>query len=370
MIFNNAQFMGVPWETIICEINKKIPISGFNNMNEYIKYFLSFFKKNNHIFTDSKQRSYFTYYLITYYSDILKVIKDTVDHTLKKVGPLNENSIKRVVSKVIKKELNKAKTHIKNEKESSISLDMSRKIVKNYGEETKKAQELVFQKIPLSIQAKRNLLELARYFFSLATNDDTNTGVVIAGFGEKEVFPSVKSFILDGLFDNKLKYMKGVNTVIGKDSEGSVLAFAQREMVNRFMEGVDPEYRNIESIFMSRVAEKFSNAVIKSLKKYNPSEKKRLSLEIRKNCHDIFDKYRKAMDEKIEEMFTNPIVDVVAVLPKSDLATLAESLVSLTTLKRKFSTEKETVSEPIDVAVICKKDGFVWIKKKTYHENN
>ena len=73
------------------------------------------------------------------------------------------------------------------------------------------------------------------------------------------------------------------------------------------------------------------------------------------------------MDQEIEEYFTDPITDVVAILPKTELATLAESLVSLTSIKRKFSRESETVSEPIDVAVISKNDGFVWIKKKMYY---
>lgn len=45
---------------------------------------------------------------------------------------------------------------------------------------------------------------------------------------------------------------------------------------------------------------------------------------------------------------------------------LAESLVSLTSIKRRVSTEPESVGGPIDVAVISKGDGFIWIKRKHY----
>jgi hypothetical protein len=45
---------------------------------------------------------------------------------------------------------------------------------------------------------------------------------------------------------------------------------------------------------------------------------------------------------------------------------MAESLVNLTSFKRKFSRDAETVGGPIDVAVISKADGFVWIKRKHY----
>ena len=45
---------------------------------------------------------------------------------------------------------------------------------------------------------------------------------------------------------------------------------------------------------------------------------------------------------------------------------LLGALVSLTSFKRKFSLDAETVGGPIDVAVLSKGDGFVWIKRKHY----
>jgi ribosomal protein S15P/S13E len=47
-----------------------------------------------------------------------------------------------------------------------------------------------------------------------------------------------------------------------------------------------------------------------------------------------------------------------------DLAMLAESLVNLSVIRKKYSMDDETVSDPVDVAIITKKDGFQWIKKK------
>jgi len=61
-----------------------------------------------------------------------------------------------------------------------------------------------------------------------------------------------------------------------------------------------------------------------------------------------------------------PVTTAVAALPKDELAVLAESLVNLTALKRRMSMAEETVGGPIDVAVISKGDGFIWIKRKHY----
>ena len=60
------------------------------------------------------------------------------------------------------------------------------------------------------------------------------------------------------------------------------------------------------------------------------------------------------------------LVEVVEVLPKDELAAMAESLANLTSLKRKMSLGTETVGGPIDVAVISKGEGLIWIKRKHY----
>ena len=57
---------------------------------------------------------------------------------------------------------------------------------------------------------------------------------------------------------------------------------------------------------------------------------------------------------------------MVSSLPKPELATMAETLVNLTSFKRRVSTDAETVGGPTDVALISKSDGFIWIKRKHY----
>ncbi len=47
---------------------------------------------------------------------------------------------------------------------------------------------------------------------------------------------------------------------------------------------------------------------------------------------------------------------------------MAESLVNLTKFRRRITPERETVGGPIDVAIITKGDGFIWVKRKHYFE--
>jgi hypothetical protein len=47
---------------------------------------------------------------------------------------------------------------------------------------------------------------------------------------------------------------------------------------------------------------------------------------------------------------------------------MAETLVNLVSFRKQVTLEAETVGGPIDVAVISKGDGFVWIKRKHYFD--
>ena len=84
------------------------------------------------------------------------------------------------------------------------------------------------------------------------------------------------------------------------------------------------------------------------------------------NTADIVKEYNLLNKQIKHENYINPLMNAVANLAKEDLAEMAESLIYLTYLKRRITFAEESVGGPVDVAVISKGDGFVWIKRKHY----
>lgn len=74
------------------------------------------------------------------------------------------------------------------------------------------------------------------------------------------------------------------------------------------------------------------------------------------------------MNQYIQENYIEKLVNTVSYLSKEDLADMAESLVRMTYLKRRITSEEESVGGAVDVAVITKGDGFVWLKRKHYFD--
>jgi hypothetical protein len=70
------------------------------------------------------------------------------------------------------------------------------------------------------------------------------SGVVIAGFGHDELFPTLLSYEIDGMVFGKLKYRKTNHIDIDRGGpKASVIPFAQKEMVERFLYGLDEKIR-------------------------------------------------------------------------------------------------------------------------------
>src|SRR5262249_53305105 len=63
-----------------------------------------------------------------------------------------------------------------------------------------------------------------------------------------------------------------------------------------------------------------------------------------------------------------PLRRVLGVLPVDEMAELAETLINLQSLKEKVTKPSETVGGPVDVAVITKSEGLIWIKRKHFFD--
>src|SRR5262249_6201751 len=83
---------------------------------------------------------------------------------------------------------------------------------------------------------------------------------------------------------------------------------------------------------------------------------------------NLTDRFLNQMDAECVKGNVTSILTGVLNLPLEELASMAESLVNLTSFKRRITPDAETVGGPIDVAVISKSDGFIWIRRKHYFD--
>lgn len=355
MIYGNADFMGYPWETVIKLYRRQKGLRTEGLITDWAEDFFRFLESFGNVTTADKIEHVYNVSL-SILLDILRRYHERVTEAGMTHGtPEYEEGLRKLLRHRAAMLAESDPWILKRQQESvlkRLAEPISRAIsdaLGDFEEETKKQALLILA---------------ATLLFK--NGSPSVSGIVIAGFGEREYFPTLVEYQVDGYIGKDLKkYIVPPVMDISRSFRGCIRAFAQGEMVNRFMDGIDSNY----SLYLSQaVSELVMDNCFETLNKYGSTENNIES--VRQNIRDAVDEAvsqfeRDAHNYRVDT-FSDPVVRMVGVLPKDELAHLAESLVALTSLKRRVSSDAETVGGPVDVALISKGDGFVWIKRKHY----
>lgn len=191
------------------------------------------------------------------------------------------------------------------------------------------------------------------------------SGLVFAGYGDMDIYPTTISTKISNIFDGKARFFTEHVERIHDDNNGSIMPFAQRDVIDTLISGISPDINDTLFSAFNNILNGYNNHLINLLEVKQPKLADKLrSLDINDICKQFID----SIDEVKSIKHIIPTVDTVSVLSKEDLAEMAESLIYLTYLKRRISSDEESVGGPVDVALISKGDGFIWIKRKHYFE--
>ncbi|MFK5598346.1 hypothetical protein ACFZ8E_15340 [Methylobacterium sp. HMF5984] len=211
--------------------------------------------------------------------------------------------------------------------------------------------------------------QLVKLYISKAMLSNFLTGIVIAGFGSGEPFPTLVSFEIDGMACGRLKYIRTNSIDIDRAGKrAAVVPFAQKEMVERFLYGLDGSIQLDISEFCEKSVTTISQSMIQQLVIEDPEQRAALEAEAAQAEKAFVAGLTEKAFRGIRSQSQSAIEDMVEFMPKPELAKMAEALVNLTSIKRRVSRGFETVGGPIDVAVISQSEGFIWVKRKHYFE--
>lgn len=221
--------------------------------------------------------------------------------------------------------------------------------------------------LPTNSEIKRRARVMARASLRAAQQSPWGSGVVVTGFGTDQLFPAMSQYFVDGIVAGRVRAWRVGGVCIGRDQSAGIYPFAQEDMVATFMDGIHPDYRLALSELVDQtiglLIHHFGDRVRDSL---SATEHSALLNEMSLARANISDGFQDHLRELLKTNNSDPIMSIVELLPKEEIAEMAEALVNLTSFKRRVTPEAETVGGPIDVAVISKGDGLVWIKRKHY----
>lgn len=363
MIYGNSQLHHVPWETIIKIYRKKLGKKVFKTLKEYSSDFTNFL---SNFFSAVEQEKHFYISVASFfYNYVYSEIDEKIEGITHEKGEIKEDEVSSVAKEVVEKHFRLLNSE---DNLACFPKNFSSKINKRYNKILNEAINDVFEELPFDSDSRKKLREIGLLFCVKDIFLNSTSGVVIAGFGDSEIFPVLYSLSVDGVFNGHLKYKIQSDAIINQDNEATIVPFAQQEMVYTFMEGVDPNYNELIEGYLEKFFEQYPQTLVENLSVtgLNDEQKKTVLDTLIDQGKKSLKKFNDGLLKYRRDNYIDPIISTVASLPKDELAAMAESLVNLTSFKRRVSMDRETVGGPVDVAVISKGDGFVWIKRKHY----
>lgn len=335
MVYGNGEFMETPWDIIIGEYRKYIGNTKQSKIEDYANSFVEYLRTNKFLKNDEIQDKYIKVFISKVVNTVFSNTEETINFLISQGQKIDSEVLIALLREAIK--------NIKNQfgQEYIIELDAAKFKEKYYP---------LFLSVLYNISTIDEVSEAISFdlfeliYFTLIRDNLflSATGIVIAGYGEDEIFPSLISFRIYSFIMNEFKYSSYVNARIGQghsELKSTIIPFAQDDVVNTVVQGIDPQL----SQFLADQSVKFDGI-----------EK---------------EKYTEIIDHLSEiqrKMYIDPMLDMIALLPVEETSVIAETLINLTSFKRKYSTSIETVGGPIDVLAITPSEGPIWVKRKHY----
>jgi len=363
MIYGSATFMLTPWEIIIKLYRKELNDSKFDTIIEYQEDFIKFLKNNKYFTTEEYQLEKLKSFIYYHLTNLIQ----SVSANLSDERP--EDEFETEFIEIFKNELREIIHYHSDSKNEfcdfkEYSLDDFKSYIKD---EIIAMCEDVFSDYKY-IVVTDDLIELIiekQYCILLATKDffETKTGLVFSGYGDKEIYPSLVSIDITDVFDNRLRYYKNREIQISNNNNGAIIPFGQTDVIDTFLAGIAPDIENKNIENFKQTIDNYRSFISDNTKDLGEEMAERIKTL---DTDEFTEQFYAEMLSVQKELHISPTIDTVSILSKEDLFEMAESLVYLTYLKRRISSDEESVGGPIDVAFISKDDGFIWIKRKQY----
>lgn len=366
MIYGTADFMHVPWETIIKDFRHSLGQQACRTLNDYVDLFIQYILQRADYFPETSRAEYVHHSISHLFLDLEETLRERIkaEFSAPSVSVRQVRSIgRRVLNSFSHKWMNaplvpgmqpnaKDKLH-QHEREIGEIFDQ------------------VFEAFPFSRAQKQLAIATAHDFMIRWIPGHLSphtSGIVIAGFGTDEHYPAATSLHFDGISDAGLRYFREETVAVSATQDAIMRPFAQGDMVELFLNGVDRRYFDAITRDIARLLAEYPQTILDAVPGLPQQTKKTVLRRVKKSAQATFNDSMKALFEYGEQRFSKPVLEIVAILPKDELASMAETLVALTSFKRRMSWEAETVGGPVDVAVISKGDGLIWIKRKHYFD--
>lgn len=367
MVYSNGSLMGVPWEVLIKTFRQTLPKDAYSSLEDYATAFIAYLEAQDSLFTADRERRHFRKMVESEFAELATDIQATLED---EEGKLTEGDNWEVirsatVHRIIKERHDEWSVR---EPHSAVTPGRGQHLRAECSGEVAQLAAKFFRTRAWTVASEDTAMlnELAEFYVDKNYIAPSSfSGVVIAGFGKDEFFPVLKRYRVGSVYEGKLKLIEIEPVKICEATPVHVGVYADSGMADLFLKGFSIPALEF---FLHQAFESGHRIAARALTGagVTPTDEQ---------CDAIEETTDKILDELVDTIqayrnragnsdFERALVHI----PKDELASVAASLVNLNSFKKRMSMNIESVGGPVDVAVISKGDGFIWIDRKHYFD--
>lgn len=356
-IYGSANFSDlVPWDIIFKLYRENLGKKCLPRIENYVEDFISFVKKKEFFSEKIDLENALCNHVLSYFNEYI---------IINRIGHGNPNEVNL-------DELPKVLREIRREIATSPVIDSIKDVTKDvFVTSITNALEQIKQDLTKNhfnfdtIEAE--LKEVLFLSFTRKENMHGHSGIAIFGYGEEEIYPCLYRIKVYGAVCGKLKWYIEEICNVTNSNNAFVCPMAQSDVMMTILKGIEPKLQQLIAKLTSQIIIENNNQVATVVGKTN----KCLARDISSiDIQPTINYFNQELNNIINGNHIAPLIGTIAILQKEDLAEVAENLIYLTSLIRRITPDKESVGGPIDVALVSKGDGFIWIKRKHYFEES
>jgi hypothetical protein len=357
MHYGADQLMGVPWNMILEIYKQELGAKHFDRLQDYGDDFIEFLSSNRTLGNAFDRNKAVEDTILFHFFTLWKAIQDEAMKALDSEGEITKKSARRIIRETIEiYGLNLSLLDVV----PAMKGMKTEELMKKFRTMVVGAKGTVFQEMPLSSQDMKKLKQIVSHGLTRELVYLESLGVVIAGYGDREIYPSIISFEVDGLVDDRLRYRRLTSNAISKRVEADIQAFAQKEVVEALIYDFDLDLlQETVGTFITTIYDfLFEHSDIIQQNEFLEA----FQLDLLSALPALQDDFFTTLKKDLHEKYRQPVLDIVKGLPERELAKMASVLVQMTAFKAKFSSRMGIIGDEADVAVITKGGGFEWLK--------
>lgn len=362
MFFGMADVMGHPWDQLIAHYQKTVRPGRLAHVRDYAAGFTSMLDRLEDFFPRERHKDEYKRLLASVFRYVLQFAQ-----YLRQSTPEAEASDTAILERAIEQVWRDYQFRADGSPRPDLPCfpaGFGRTVVREHGDAIGELIGYGFSAYGIGKQTREQLQDIAIYCAVKDLFLEDVTGLVFAGFGTDDRYPAVATWYVSAIVCGIAKRAEASNDGIDTEVKSKIRIFADSEVTNAFIRGIDFNLERRLYGGFGMLMHGLVNQVVDAFPDAPPATRENVRASFQEDVVPRYlEMFQRMMSNYQQQTYINPVLRVLEIAARGELADTARELVSLNVFKKRIMAQRETVGGAIDVAVISRDGGFQWWPK-------